>query len=204
MLNLLSEIESLAERTVTVRGRTLTLRGLTAAESRLLEKHDPRPEPRPGLDERLRRDWLNSPEHRVALEAYVTRRMCSIIGLSAGLTNRAGEPMEAGRSKEWRAAFTEELLGGLSEQEIARVYAAYLSIYDEDPARTIGTGEAPGNSSAPSPRAGDGGTPGAESGGSCPSGTASPACTDSSAPPSGSPSTPASPSSSGSPGSRSS
>lgn len=201
MINLLADIEALGTRTVVVRGRELMLRALTASESRLLEKHDPRPEPKPGMDERYRRDWLSGPEHRAMTEAYITRRMCSILALSAGLTNRAGEPMEAERPKEWRQRLTDELMGALSEQEIARAYATYLSIYDQDLDRSIGTGEAPGNSSAPSPTAGAG-VPG-DLGGSCPSGTGSPGCTGSSGPPSGSGATPGPPSSDGTPTSRS-
>lgn len=119
----IEDLQPLARKTITVRGRDVEIRAMTARESLALNRQIPRP--RPNLPHDAPRNHVvveeNHPSFRPKLERWIITRRCAIAGIAAGIDGADGAWAED-RDAAWVQRYADALLERLTEWEIESIY----------------------------------------------------------------------------------
>jgi hypothetical protein len=140
----LSDLITSATKSVDIRGVSVPVRALSAAESMAIHTQIPDPvrDYAPGMTdaEKLRDDRLSGHIHHKTLAR--SRRRALIVAAACNLAGASGLTWSRGLSPQDSVTLADQVLESLSEGEILRAFNAHLDLeYGTD----IGTGDQPGN-----------------------------------------------------------
>ena len=128
---------------VEIRGVSIPLRALLGDETMELERQDPEP--------LVTKDNAGTEALALDQKQYVARRKAAVFGLSAGISNAAGEEWTPQRDRKWVHAWTAGIIRSLTEYELQKAYSAASTVGIvlpktlEQTGERVGTAEKPGN-----------------------------------------------------------
>lgn len=128
---------------IDLRGRTIKLRAVRAAEELELQRQDPPPV--------ATTDNLLTEQYELDKAQHQMRRKAAIFGIAAGIENDAGEVWSPSRSRAWVKAWATKIAEEMTDGELADAYITVKTIGVVLPKELqrvqdrIGSGATPGN-----------------------------------------------------------